>query len=100
MNTALPLRLVTRGLSKRYGAVQALDEVDFELRAGEVMALLGENGAGKSTMVKMLSGLVVPDSGTVEIEVCHPTHLPHSLATRWHLRSPTGIQHGGHSQRC
>jgi ribose transport system ATP-binding protein len=61
-------RLRVRQLSKRYGSVQALDSVDFELRAGEVMALLGENGAGKSTLVKVLSGLVVPDSGTIEID--------------------------------
>lgn len=57
-----------RRLSKRYGNVQALAEVDFELRAGEVMALLGENGAGKSTLVKVLSGLVQHDSGTIEID--------------------------------
>jgi ABC-type sugar transport system ATPase subunit len=60
-------RLVVRGLSKRYGSVQALDNVDFELRAGEVMALLGENGAGKSTLVKVLAGLVQPDSGSLEM---------------------------------
>lgn len=63
-----PPRLAVRRLSKRYGNVQALDAVDFELRAGEVMALLGENGAGKSTLVKVLSGLVVPDAGTIEID--------------------------------
>jgi ribose transport system ATP-binding protein len=61
-------RLAVRGLSKRYGSVQALDGVDFELRAGEVMALLGENGAGKSTLVKILGGLASPDSGTIEID--------------------------------
>lgn len=61
-------RLLVHRISKRYGNVQALDEVDFELRAGEVMALLGENGAGKSTLVKVLSGLVQPDSGTIEID--------------------------------
>ena len=61
-------RLVVRGLSKRYGSVQALDDVDFELRAGEVMALLGENGAGKSTLVKVLAGLVQPDAGSIEID--------------------------------
>ncbi|MFC5947450.1 sugar ABC transporter ATP-binding protein [Pseudonocardia lutea] len=54
-------------MSKSYGAVRALDSVDFELRRGEVMALLGENGAGKSTLVKLLSGLIQPDSGTIEI---------------------------------
>ena len=57
-----------RRLSKRYGNVQALAEVDFELRAGEVMALLGENGAGKSTLVKVLSGLAYPDSGSIEVD--------------------------------
>jgi ribose transport system ATP-binding protein len=60
-------RLRVSGLSKRYGSVQALDSVDFELRAGEIMALLGENGAGKSTLVKVLAGLVEPDSGTIEV---------------------------------
>ncbi|WP_020415725.1 sugar ABC transporter ATP-binding protein [Amycolatopsis sp. ATCC 39116] len=61
-------RLEVDGVSKRYGAVQALDEVRLEVRPGEVMALLGENGAGKSTIVKVLSGLVRPDSGTVRMD--------------------------------
>jgi ribose transport system ATP-binding protein len=62
------LRLAVRGLSKRYGSVQALDDVTFELRPGEVMALLGENGAGKSTLVKVLGGLTTPDAGTIELD--------------------------------
>jgi ribose transport system ATP-binding protein len=61
------VRVRVSKVSKSYGAVQALKDVDFELRAGEVMALLGENGAGKSTLVKLLSGLVQPDTGTVEV---------------------------------
>ena len=63
-----PLRLVARGVSKRYGGVQALDEVSFELRPGEIMALLGENGAGKSTLVKVLAGLVEPDAGELLVD--------------------------------
>ncbi|HEY4332187.1 MAG TPA: ATP-binding cassette domain-containing protein, partial [Ilumatobacteraceae bacterium] len=61
-------RLRVAGLCKRYGAVQALDRVDFEVLPGETMALLGENGAGKSTLVKVLSGLVTPDEGHIEID--------------------------------
>ena len=56
------------GVSKRFGATCALDNVDFELQKGEVHALLGENGAGKSTLVKILSGAVRPDSGTIFLE--------------------------------
>lgn len=62
------LRLHVSGVSKTYGAVRALRDVAFELRRGEVMALLGENGAGKSTIVKVISGLVKPDSGVIEID--------------------------------
>ncbi len=54
-------------ISKSFPGVKALDNVHFELRAGEVMALLGENGAGKSTLMKILSGVYTRDSGTMEI---------------------------------
>ena len=56
------------GASKRYGPIQALEDVDLELRAGEVHCLAGENGAGKSTLIKVLTGAVQRDSGTYEIE--------------------------------
>jgi ribose transport system ATP-binding protein len=66
-STATPvLRMVH--VSKAYGATRALDDVTFELRRGEVHALLGENGAGKSTMMKILSGAVSPDSGRMFLE--------------------------------
>ena len=54
-------------LTVRYGPTIALDAADLEIGAGEVHALLGENGAGKSTIVKVLSGLVRPDAGTLSI---------------------------------
>jgi ribose transport system ATP-binding protein len=55
------------GLHKRFGSVDALTEVEFSLKAGEVRALLGVNGAGKSTFVKVLSGLIRKDRGTISI---------------------------------
>lgn len=59
--------LQARGLSKRFGASNALDEVDMDLRAGEVHALVGSNGAGKSTLVKIISGVFTPDAGELTL---------------------------------
>ncbi|MBR7744737.1 sugar ABC transporter ATP-binding protein [Phycicoccus sp. BSK3Z-2] len=53
------------GVSKRFGAVQALKDIDFEVAAGEVVALVGDNGAGKSTLVKTIAGVYAPDGGNV-----------------------------------
>jgi fructose transport system ATP-binding protein len=63
-----PIILKASGLVKRYGGVTALDGVDFELRAGEILAVIGDNGAGKSSLIKALSGAVVPDEGTMELD--------------------------------
>jgi fructose transport system ATP-binding protein len=70
MNAPAPPRLVmqARGLVKRYGQVTALDGADFELRAGEIMAVIGDNGAGKSSLVKALSGAIIPDEGSVLLD--------------------------------
>ena len=57
--------LAVQGVSKRFGAVQALSEVDLEIRAGEVVGLVGSNGAGKSTLVMTVSGVTTPDRGTI-----------------------------------
>ena len=60
--------LQLRGITKTFGSVQALDDVDFEVRAGEVMALVGDNGAGKSTLVKCIAGTHSADSGQILFE--------------------------------
>lgn len=57
-----------RGLVKRYGNVTALDGADFELRAGEILAVIGDNGAGKSSLIKALSGATVPDEGEILLD--------------------------------
>jgi D-xylose transport system ATP-binding protein len=67
------------GVSKRFGAVQALAEVDFDVSAGEVVGLVGDNGAGKSTLIKALSGAQPADEGTIrfegeEVEISKPSH--------------------------
>ncbi len=60
--------LALRGVSKSFGAVAALREVDLALYPGEAHALVGENGAGKSTVVRILAGVINPDAGTVELD--------------------------------
>lgn len=57
-----------RGLVKRYGKVTAIDHCDFDLMPGEILAVIGDNGAGKSSLIKAVSGAVIPDEGTVELE--------------------------------
>jgi fructose transport system ATP-binding protein len=57
--------LEARGLVKRYGSVTAINGADFELRPAEVLAVIGDNGAGKSSLIKALAGAVVPDSGQI-----------------------------------
>ena len=65
--TSRPL-LTLAGVSKNFGGVQALRGVDFDVRSGEVHALVGENGAGKSTMMKVIAGNHIPSAGTIEFE--------------------------------
>ncbi|NAZ38273.1 sugar ABC transporter ATP-binding protein [Rubellimicrobium sp. CFH 75288] len=65
MSTPAAVRMT--GISKSFGGVRALDAVDFEVLPGEVHALLGGNGAGKSTILKVLNGVHRPDAGTIEV---------------------------------
>jgi ABC-type sugar transport system ATPase subunit len=66
--------LVLRGVTKHFGAVQALSGIDFEVPAGQVTALVGDNGAGKSVTIKTISGLWGPDSGEI-LWKGKPVHL-------------------------
>ena len=73
--------LEIRDLTKTFGSVQALTDVDFEVRAGEVMALVGDNGAGKSTLIKCIAGIHGYDSGEIFFDGKHVTiHGPKDAA--------------------
>lgn len=66
-----------KGISKRFGHVEALVDVDFNIYRGEIIALVGDNGAGKSTLIKILSGVVRADSGNIykngkEVKIHNP----------------------------
>jgi len=65
--------LMARGLIKRYGRVTALDHADFDLYPGEILAVIGDNGAGKSSLIKALCGAVIPDAGEIRLagEIIH-----------------------------
>ena len=60
--------LTARGLIKRYGRVTALDNADFDLYPGEILAVIGDNGAGKSSLIKAISGAAAPDEGEIRLE--------------------------------
>ncbi|WP_310646522.1 ATP-binding cassette domain-containing protein [Limnohabitans sp.] len=70
-----------KGLVKRYGQVTALDGADFELRAGEILAVIGDNGAGKSSLIKCLSGATVPDEGLISLDGA-PIHFKSPIDAR------------------
>jgi len=80
---AAPVLLRTDGIRKSFGAVTALSGVSIYLRKGEVLALVGDNGAGKSTFIKILCGFHRPDAGTIEWEG-KPLHLRSPLEARQH----------------
>ena len=76
--------LRARGLVKRYGRVTSIDGADFELYPGEILAVIGDNGAGKSSLIKALSGAVIPDEGQVWLD-----------GEEVHFKSPIEARHLG-----
>jgi len=84
MNTQTPIVMQAKGLVKRYGHVTALDGADFELRAGEILAVIGDNGAGKSSLIKCLSGATIPDEGEITLD-----------GKTIHFRSPIDARRAG-----
>ncbi|WP_210205790.1 ATP-binding cassette domain-containing protein [Hoeflea marina] len=77
---------ILRGVNlvKRYGRVTALDHCNFELYPGEILAVIGDNGAGKSSLIKAVSGATIPDEGEVYLE-----------GKRVHFQSPLDARHAG-----
>ncbi len=73
--------LKARGLVKRYGRVTALDHCDFDLYPGEILGIIGDNGAGKSSLIKALSGALVPDEGTMYLQD-QPLHFNSPIEAR------------------
>lgn len=84
LHSGAPAAIAVRGVSKTYGKVRALHNVDLTLRPGTVHALVGENGSGKSTLTKIIAGVVTPDRGTIVI----------AGETIGHIDPRTSIGHG------
>jgi ABC-2 type transport system ATP-binding protein len=70
-------------LSKKFGEVVAVDDISFEVEAGEIFAFLGPNGAGKTTTIKMLTTLLKPTSGTISIDGLDPATQPNEVRKRF-----------------
>jgi fructose transport system ATP-binding protein len=81
MSAQAKIVMQARGLVKRYGQVTAIDGADFELRAGEILAVIGDNGAGKSSLIKCLSGATIPDEGEIWLDG-QPIHFKSPIDAR------------------
>jgi ABC-2 type transport system ATP-binding protein len=82
MNNSSEPAICVRNLRKAYGSHTVLDEVSFDIPAGQTFALLGRNGAGKTTLIRILLGLLPPDAGTVSVAGCDPATQPIELRRR------------------
>ncbi len=83
MNAAAPTTLSARNLTRRYGHSEIIHGISLELKRGEVLGLIGPNGAGKSTTLQLLSGVLQPHSG--QIEVCGIDLMRHPITAREHI---------------
>src|SRR6478672_478150 len=84
---AVPMRLEARGLSKTFGQARVLADAELVIAPGEIHALVGQNGCGKSTLVKILTGYHAPDpGGCVSVD-----GRPLSLPVRWGEASAAGV---------
>lgn len=75
-------RVVTRGLTRRFGNHLALDDVSLEIRPGEAFGLLGANGAGKTTFIRNVTGFLLPSAGEVEVDGFSPVRDPEQVRAR------------------
>ena len=73
--------VVCQGLTKAYGSLKALDGLDLTLERGRFIGLLGPNGSGKTTVIKLLNGLLQPTSGVVTIDGAMPGNHTHSVVS-------------------
>ena len=85
--------LVAQGLSKRFGGLQALKDVSFEIRQGEIFGLIGPNGAGKTTLFNVMTALYIPESGSCNFQGVDLTRLkPHQIAEKGLARTFQNIR--------
>lgn len=93
MSDASPL-LQVEGLSKRFGGLQAVDNLSFDLHQGEILGLIGPNGAGKTTSFNLIAGALKPDAGAIRLEGNNVVGAPpHEIARRGIMRT---FQHNMH----
>lgn len=85
--------LIAKGLSKRFGGLQALNDVSFDIRKGEIFGLIGPNGAGKTTLFNVMTALYIPESGSCQFQGMELTRLkPHEIATQGLARTFQNIR--------
>jgi branched-chain amino acid transport system permease protein len=85
--------LTVKGLAKHFGGLKAVDGVDMEVRRGEIHALIGPNGSGKTTIINMLSGLYVPTAGQINLEGVNTTgRRPHEITAQGVARTFQNIR--------